>query len=243
MSKTLDLNLNDLVKTSVKSGIKSAATSLGLAEENNLNEAYVVQQQTFTQVSDNVSQKTKDAHTNLYKGYVESLNKISAELDAADRADVNSRYSKFRSLKMDETFNANGAMLHELYFANCFDPHSEIFMDSLSFMRLQRDFGTFDDWQRDFIACALSAREGWAVTGYSFYLKKFVNTVIDLHSENVMLQLHPVIVVDMWSHAYFRDYLDDKKSYIVAVLKELNWNVIEKRFKAVEEMSKILKTG
>lgn len=48
----------------------------------------------------------------------------------------------------------NGSYLHELYFANIADSQSRISMDSLSYMRLNRDFGTFDNWQRDFIACA-----------------------------------------------------------------------------------------
>jgi Fe-Mn family superoxide dismutase len=238
MSKNPIKNLDDIINSSVKNSVAGAVATLGVSK---LNEAYVVEQKPFTQVSENISQKTKDAHTSLYKGYVDSLNKISAELDSVDRGEADSRHSSFRNLKENETYNLNATMLHEMYFANCFDPHSEVFMDSLAFMRLQRDFGTFDDWQRDMIACAMASREGWAVTGYSFFLKRFVNTVFDLHSNNVMVGFMPIIVVDMWSHSYHRDYLNDKKSYVVAVLKELNWNVIEKRVRAVDEMAKVMK--
>ena len=144
-------------------------------------------------------------------------------------------------MKLDETYNLNSVWLHELYFANCFDPNSEIYMDSMAYLRLQRDFGTFDDWQKDFIACATSVGEGWAVCGYNIFLRKYVNTVISHHSGDVMLGLYPIVVVDMWSHSYYRDYLSDKKSYIIAQMKEINWNVVEDRLRKSESIAEVLK--
>jgi superoxide dismutase, Fe-Mn family len=206
-------------------------------------EAYVAQPKPYSQVSELVSQKTKEAHTVLYKEYIESLNKVSSELDAVSRTTeaVNARHSPYRSLKLDESYNLNSVWLHELYFANCFDPRSEVYMDSMAFLRLERDFGTFTDWQRDFMACALSAGEGWAVCGYHMFLKKYVNTVISHHSGDVMMGLYPIIVVDMWSHSYYRDHLTDKKSYLVAQMRELNWNTIESRFSKAESLHEVLK--
>jgi Fe-Mn family superoxide dismutase len=233
MTKKIELDINSIVKDA----LRGVETKLGT---DMLQEAYVVQQDTFSQVSENVSQKTKMAHANLYKGYVESLNRISAELDASNKDEANSRHSTFRSLKLDETYNANAAYLHQLYFKNCFDPHSEIFMDSLAYMRLQRDFGTFDSWQTDFIACALAAGNGWAVCGYNVFLKRYMNVAISHHSGDVMLGFIPLVVLDMWEHAYFHDYLDDKKSYIVSLLKELNWDVIEGRIKSIDEAATLL---
>jgi len=194
----------------------------------------VAEQKPFKQVSELVSQKTKEAHTALYKECIDKVNEVSSKLDTADRADANSKHSDFRSLKLDEAYNLNAVWLHELYFANCFDPHSEIVMDSIAYLKLQRDFGTFEDWQRDFIACAMSAGNGWAVCGYHTFLKRYVNVVVSHHSGDVMLGLYPVIVVDMWEHAYARDYLTDKKSYLISQMREFNWGVLEDRFKRAE---------
>lgn len=210
-------------------------------ETEGLSEAYVAAPKTYMQSSDLVSQKTKDTHLKLYQHEVARLNKVSAELDAADRVDVNSNGCDYRALKLDEVHNLNTVYLHELYFANCFDPHSELFMDTLAFMRLQRDFGSFELWQADFMACAQANREGWAVCGYNTFLKRFMNTFVDLHSGNVPMGFVPVIVVDVWSHAYFRDYLDDKKSYVIAMMKELNWEIIEERFRKVEKINEALR--
>lgn len=204
-------------------------------------EAYALQQQTFKQTTEFVSQKTKDAHTRLYKGYIDALNKTSAELDTATKVEANPNRYDFRSLKLDEARNANAVYLHELYFENCFDPRSEIHVDTKAYMRLERDFGDFSKWQADLLACALSAREGWVVTGYSVPLKRYVNVIIDEHSYGVMVGLIPVVVIDMWSHAYYKDYLDDKKSYVVAQMKELNWKVIESRFERTETIARVMR--
>jgi len=207
----------------------------------NLNESYVAEPKTYKQVSELLSQKAKDAHVVHYRAYVDSLNAVSSKLDTVERTGVDSRHNDFRSLKLDEAYNLNAVWLHELYFANCFDPHSEITMDSKAYIRLQRDFGTFEDWQRDFQACAVASGQGWAVCGYSIFLKRFVNTFVSNHSQDVMMGVYPVVVVDMHEHAYYRDYLTDKKSYLTAMLRELNWAVIEERFLKAEAMHTVLK--
>jgi len=235
---SIDKNeLDGMLKGFVKQAVNETVTS----KLPKLDEAFVHEPKPFKQVSEFVSQKTKSAHEELYKGYVESFNKVSAELDTADRGNANPRHSQYRSLKVDETFNLNAMWLHELYFANCYDPHSEVTMDSLAYMRLERDFGTFDDWQKDFMACALASKAGWAVVGYHMFLRKYVNIMIDEHSGHVPVGFYPVIVVDMWEHAYYRDYLTDKKSYLIAQMRELNWNVIEDRFKKAEGIAQVVK--
>lgn len=233
-----NVDVDNIIKRTIRTHIGKEEAKLPQIET--LREAYVAEPKQFKQVSEFVSQKTKDAHVDLYKGYVESLNKISAELDSAERGG-NSRHSDFRSLKLDEVYNLNATWLHELYFANCFDPHSEVVMDSMAFLRLQRDFGTFDDWQRDFMACANSARNGWAVCGYHMFLKKYVNFFIDSHDGSVPVGLYPVIVVDMWQHSYYKDYLNDVKSYLISQMREFNWTVIEDRFKKTENIHQAVK--
>jgi superoxide dismutase, Fe-Mn family len=206
-----------------------------------LNESYVTEAGQFNLQTELLSQKTKKAHKELLDGYVVQLNKISASLDGIDKTSANLNHSAFRSLKIDETYNHNAAFLHGLYFENISDLNSHISMDSLSYMRLARDFGSFDAWQEDFVACCLSARNGWAVTAYNMQLNKFINTVIDLHSNNVMFGIFPVIVMDCWEHSYYRDYLRDRKSYVFGMMKELNWSVVEKRIKVADSISKVNK--
>jgi len=206
-----------------------------------LEEAYVSEPKPFKQVTDMVSQRTKDGHQELYKGYVDALNRTVAELEAIETTGANAMHSEYRSARLDETYNLNAKWLHELYFANCFDPNSNVYMDSQAFIRLSRDFGNFERWQKDFIACALSAGEGWAVCGYNMHLRRYTNTFISHHSGDVMLGMFPIVVLDMWSHAYHKDYVIDRQSYIVAMMRELNWNVIEDRIGVAEKIAGVLK--
>ncbi len=226
-----------ITKDSVREIIRD---SLGIEEEE-INEALVLQKKQFDLPTELLTQKNKHAHEGLYENYVKTFNRVSAELDAANRDEAGLNHSYFRSLKVDETYNMNAAYLHELFFNNISDVQSEVSMDTLSFMRLERDFGSFDAWQEDFIACAKSARNGWVVTGYNTYTQRYMNTVIDLHSLNVPVGFYPVIVVDVWEHSYYRDYLSKRKSYVYAMMKELNWQVIEDRFKRAEKIAKALK--
>jgi superoxide dismutase, Fe-Mn family len=238
------VDLNSIIKKSVstmKKGLFDDEQHVVEKESKVLDEAFVAEPKKFKQVSEFVSQKTKDSHVLLYKDYVETFNKVSAQLDSIDKSNTNSMHSAFRSLKLDETYNINATWLHELYFSNCFDPHSEVYMDSISYLRLQRDFGTFDDWQKDFMACAMSSGQGWAICGYHMFLKKYVNTFVSNHSQDVMVGLFPVVVVDMHEHAYQKDYLSDKKSYVISQMREFNWNVINERITKAESINEALK--
>lgn len=229
------MKFDDEVRASIRK-------SLGLPEkqttEKSLKEAYVAEPKKFQLKTEFLSAKTKKARLDEFQKYVKSLNETSAKLDTASREDADSIVSDFRSLKLDEVHCLNAAFLRALYFENIDDPQSQLSMDSISFMRIERDFGSFDEWQKDFIACGLSARSGYVITAYNIYLKRYMNFVIDDEAKNVPIGTHPVIVLDTSEGAYYRDYVDDQKTYILAMMKEFNWESIEARFKRAEKMAK-----
>jgi len=215
--------------------------SMKLDEKQPINESLVAQLKTYDLPTEFLSSSNKKSHKELYAGYVENFNKISSKLDTADRAGSNSNSSEFRSLKIDETYNMNALYLHELYFANISDLQSNISMDSLAYMRLSRDFGDFDKWQVDFLACCAASRCGWAITYYNLFTQTYMNAVVDLHSIEVPIGCFPVVVMDVWQHAYYKDYLRDVKTYSTTMMKELNWGVIEDRIKKAEKLAQVLK--
>ena len=216
------------------------AEDLGLKKDKLVNESYVTAAKKYDINTELLSQKNIEAHNGLLAQYVEDLNTVSAKLDTVSRDDANLNHSEFRGLKIDETYNLNAAYLHVLFFENIGDPTSTITMDSMTFLRLERDFVSFDAWQKDFIACVMSARNGWAVTVYNDFLGRYMNVVVDLHSLNVPFSSKPIIVLDCWEHSYYRDYLKDRKTYIYAMMKEINWAQVEKRVKTAEKIAKIL---
>jgi len=70
-------------------------------------------------------------------------------------------------------------------------------------------------------------------------LKRYINVIVDLHTEGIPVGFVPIIVMDCWEHAYYRDYLTDRKTYIYGMMKELNWSVIDERIQKVERMAKV----
>ena len=227
-----------ILNNDIKSIIRS---SLKIDEKHAINESLVSQEKKFNLMTEFQSNATKLAHNKLYQNYIEAFNRVSAELDTADRQNANSNNSQYRSLKQDETYNMNAVYLHEMYFANISDIQSNIAMDSLAYMRISRDFGDFDKWQEDFIACCMSARCGWAITYYNLFTQTYMNTFIDLHSSQVPVGCIPIVVIDVWQHAYYRDYLSDVKTFTYAMMKELNWNIIESRVKKAEKIAQVMR--
>jgi len=225
MKHLIDENVRNIIKDSLK-----------IDEDERLDEAFAAQPKKFNIITDLLSDGAIKSHLELYEDYITKFNLSSTKLDSADRSGVNSNHSDYRSIKLDETFNMNSAYLHELYFSNIGDSESKIAMDSLSYMRLNRDFGTFDDWQRDFMACAKSSRCGWVVMYMNMYTQTYMNCFIDLHADNVPVGMYPVIVIDMWQHAYYKDYLNDASTYLSAMMKQLRWTTIEKRFQKADKI-------
>lgn len=213
--------------------------SLGMGD-NVIGESYVASPKEYDLATELLSKKALATHEKLYHGYLEKLNQISARLDTIDRDSADYRSSGYHSLKEDEVYNRNAVHFHELYFANISDVESEVEYDSMVYMRLARDFGTFDDWQWDFIACGMSSKQGWAVTAYDTFLRRYVNFFTDGHDKHIPVGCYPIIVIDMWEHSFFRDYLDDREQYLTNMMRELDWDVIERRVQRAEIIGKAL---
>ena len=229
-----------LAKTGHLPTAKKAPTRTPLVEARtnrkpSLREALVVTPGSFTLKTEKLSKRSKDSHDTIYKKHVDTFNKISSELDAVNRQSANSFSSLYRAFKCDECTNLNAIKLHELYWNNISDLASEIGVDSLPYMKFSRDHGTFEDWQHDFMACAMAAEEGWAITVYEPYKGTYMNVIVDGHDRGVPVGCIPVIALDMWSHAFFKDYDIDKKSYLISMMRELNWDVIEARMVLAEK--------
>lgn len=188
----------------------------------------------FLLKTERLSAKTKQTHEVIYKGHVDSFNKASSQLDAVAKEEANSNFSSYRNVSRDMVSNLNSVKMHEMYFGNISDLSSEISLDSIPYIKLSRDFGTFETWQYDFIAACMSCRNGWALTVYEPYKKVYMNVIVDDDGNGVPVGAIPVIAIDMFEHAYFKDYANDKKSYVVAMMRELNWNVIEARITVAE---------
>ena len=205
-----------------------------------INEAYVLQPKQYSIETDLLSQKAVAANIQDFDKTVKVCNEISAKLDTVDRSGADDKDSPFRELKSAEAYNLNSAFLSSLHLDNIADPASKITMDSLAYIRLARDFGSFDEWQKDFIACALSARDGYVATVYNGSLNRYMNVMIDENTSGVLMNCYPVICLCVRPQWYVRDYLNDRRSYIFAMMKELRWSLVEQRIRKADKLAKLL---
>ena len=224
--------MKTLINDNVKKIIRDTLT---------INESLNAQEKQFQINTDFLGADNLENHKSLYKGYIDNFNKANLKLDTVEKGATNSSHSEFRSLKLDETYNLNGVYLHELYFSNIGDPNSQVKMDSLAYMRLTRDFGSFDEWQKDFLSCCNSSQNGWAITYLNTYTQTYMNAMVDMHTNNIPFGSYPIIVMDVWQHAYYRDYLKDVNTYSRAMMKQLRWNVIEERVMKADKILQIIR--
>jgi Fe-Mn family superoxide dismutase len=175
-----------------------------------------------------VNQDQFEAHMRLYEGYVTNINKIDDILSNGDaqRDQANTTFSWYRELKRGETFALDGVILHELYFENI-GGNSEA-PDTETAGMLEESFGSVEKWQEDFIATAKASR-GWAVLCLDQRSMRLRNISLDAHDVGNIAYSAPVLVLDMYEHAYFLQYADKKVDYINAFMKNINWNVVGER--------------
>lgn len=174
-----------------------------------------------------VSKKQYDVHLALYEGYINKINEIWNELmTAPDREKANATYSKYRGLKKGETYALDGVILHELYFDNLGGRNNNPSASALQL--INSFFGSYDNWKQDFIACGKAAR-GWAVLAYDQRSKSLINILSDAHDEGIVWNAYPLIVMDVYEHAYFIDYENKKADYIDKFLSNINWDIVNKR--------------
>jgi len=171
----------------------------------------------------------------LYAGYVNKLNEIEDRLQKADITKANQIFSELRALKADETFALNGVVLHELYFGNLGGKGTTPSRELSSL--IARDFGTVDKWTENFKACGMAAR-GWVILGLSTYDGRLHNYCLDTHNFNFPASCVPLVVMDVYEHAYTIDYGVKRPPYIEAFMKNLDWNAAAERLKTHPEVAR-----
>jgi len=170
-------------------------------------------------------------HDNNYAGAARRIGQIQQMLSSLPN---NAPGFQIKGLKMEELIATNSAILHEEYFGN-------LGGDGKASGSVQgaiaRDFGAFDKWEQDFRATsnALGGGSGWAILDFNFRDGKLHNYIAFDHTDNVALG-RPILVNDMFEHAYHMDYGSNAAMYIDAFMQNVNWDECNRR---LEEANKI----
>jgi len=167
-----------------------------------------------------------DQHLKLYKGYIGKANEIHAKLQDADLTSANATYAPLRELLMEQSYAVNGAVYHELYFGNLGGKGGDPTGDFKA--AVDERFGSTGKFM-DLLKASGKCMRGWVIVGYNTrggYIDTFG---LDMHNMWSPASTVPLLVLDVYEHAYMIDYGIDRAKYLDAFAKNLDWEVVGKR--------------
>lgn len=175
-------------------------------------------------------------HFKLYQGYVTNTN-LLLNLFQKLTADGKNRTPEYAELKRRFGWEFDGMRLHELYFENLGGKGGELNPQTPLYQQIEKDFGSYEAWKNDFIATGAMRGIGWAVLYQDPYNKKLMNVWINEHDLGHLATGKPLLIMDVWEHAYILDYGLDRAKYINAFFNTIHWDNVIDRFMSSESHS------
>jgi len=168
-------------------------------------------------------------HFTLYQGYVTNTNKLMDAL-AAMLKDDQTATPQYAELKRRLSWEFNGMRLHEFYFENL-GGKAPIDQTGKLAVKLVAEFGSAETWEKDFRATGSMRGIGWAILYQDNLSGKLFNQWINEHDCGHPAGCNPVLIMDVFEHAYMVDYGLKRAAYIDAFFKNINWVSVEGRVK------------
>ena len=189
-----------------------------------------------------ISDKTLEMHFKLYEGYVKETNNLSTRIaefiqDAKVDQEEMPAYSE---LTRRLGFEYNGMVLHEYYFENLQKGGGTGDPDATSKFRkaAESSFGSYDIWKADFVGIGKMRGVGWAICYENPANGRLSNHWITLHETGNVAGFRPILVMDVWEHAFLLDYKPaERPKYIEAFFSNIDWNAVGKRLQVATGLS------
>ncbi len=179
-----------------------------------------------------ISDKTLEMHFKLYEGYVKGTNDLTARIAGmlADGKVDQEEMPAYSELTRRLGFEYNGMVLHEYYFGNMKrqgggEPPRGAFRDAV-----ERSFPSADIWRTDFTSVGKMRGVGWSIAYLNPATGLVSNHWIELHQTGIVAGFVPLLVMDVWEHAFLLDYKPaDRPKYIDAFMANVDWEAVERR--------------
>lgn len=172
-------------------------------------------------------------HDKHHAAYVNGANALFERLDKARQEGTE---IDMKATLKELSFQAGGHILHWLFWQNLApaataekEPAHGVLPDAL-----KNEFGSFERFRKEFSAAAASTEgSGWAVLVRCGQTGRLLITQIEKHNVNVYPQLRILMVLDVWEHAYYLDYKNERPRYVEAFWNIVNWDMVNKRLEAL----------
>ena len=163
-------------------------------------------------------------HFTLYQGYVTNTNKLHELLTSKAKDAANPEYAE---LKRRFGFEFNGMRLHEYYFENLGGKKPRGKSGTLT-KKLAAAYGSYENWEEDFKATGKLRGIGWAILYQDNITGQLFNQWINEHEVGHLAGCRPILVMDVFEHAFMTDYGLKRADYIEAFFKNINWEAVAK---------------
>lgn len=181
-----------------------------------------------------ISDETLEMHFKLYEGYVKETNNLTEKITKfiEDGNVDQEEMPAYSELTRRLGFEYNGMVLHEYYFENLKrgggigDPDRT----GLFAKAAESTFGSYEVWKADFVGIGKMRGVGWAICNQNPANGRLSNHWITLHETGNIAGFDPILVMDVWEHAYLLDYKPaERPKYIEAFFSNIDWMAVEKR--------------
>jgi Fe-Mn family superoxide dismutase len=169
------------------------------------------------------SDQALQLHFTLYQGYVKNSNILLEELSK-----IAANTPAYAEMKRRLGWEFNGMRLHELYFGNL-GGNGQLAPDSKIAKRLAEQFGSVENWTADFKATGAMRGIGWVVLYEDPVNNRLINTWVNEHDVGNLAGGQPLLIMDVFEHAFIPDYGLKKAEYIEAFFKNIDWKAVETR--------------
>ena len=175
------------------------------------------------------SEQAVQTHLALYRGYVANTN-LLAEMLRVWLAAGKSGTIEWAEMKRRFAWEFNGMRLHELYFRNLTATASVLDRQSLLYKKIKEDFGPYELWERGFKGTGGMRGIGWVILAYDRVAGRLFNTWINEHDVGHLAGAEPLLVMDVFEHAFMLDYGLKRADYIEAFFASIHWDEVATRF-------------
>lgn len=168
-------------------------------------------------------------HFALYEGYVSNVNKLLGAIEKLEK-DGGADSSEYSELKRRLGWEWNGMRLHELYFGNLAKESGSLEPDSGLARKIAEQFGSFESWEESFRATAAMRGIGWVTLSLDRESGQLFNVWVGEHDNGHLAGSEPILVLDVFEHAYYPDYGRDRAKYLDVLMPLMDWKKASDRF-------------
>jgi len=168
-------------------------------------------------------------HFTLYQGYVTNTNKLADTL-AQMLKEGKTAVPEYAELKRRFGWEFDGMRLHEYYFENL-GAKEAIGNSGKLAKKLTDAFGSYEEWQKDFKGVGAMRGIGWVTLYQDMASGNLFNCWINEHDAGHLVGCNPILILDVFEHAFMIDYGLKRADYITAFFKNINWKAAEGRLK------------